>query len=48
MSYINIAHQDYEHAMHALGDLEISLTSFDMTIDFGTDHSQSKIIRDFV
>jgi anti-sigma regulatory factor (Ser/Thr protein kinase) len=48
MSYTNIANLEYEQAMIIIREANSDLSSLDMTIDFGADHSQSKIIRDFI
>jgi anti-sigma regulatory factor (Ser/Thr protein kinase) len=48
MSHINIAALEYDVAIRLIHDANPDLSSIDMTIDFGADHSQSKIIRDFV
>lgn len=48
MLIINIAHQEYsealDHIIHAIPDMK----DIQCTIEFSADHSQSKIIRDFV
>lgn len=48
MVHLNISHQDYDTATQLLLEANPDLSKIDVEIDFGTDHSQSKIIRDFV
>jgi anti-sigma regulatory factor (Ser/Thr protein kinase) len=48
MSHISIANLDYETAMKVIQEAHPDLSSLDIEIDFGVDHSQSKIIRDFI
>ena len=48
MAHINIAELEYENAMQIIRESSPDLSSVDMVIDFGADHSQSKIIRDFI
>lgn len=48
MVVLNIAHQDYTEAMkYILTEIQ-DIHDIHCTIDFWADHSQSKIIRDFV
>lgn len=48
MVSINIAHLDYQKALDTITREIHSITQVDCRIEFSADHSQSKIIRDFV
>ena len=48
MNHLDISHQDYDTAMHFLQEVIPDFSNVDIEIEFGTDHSQSKILRDFV
>lgn len=48
MFHFDISHQDYDTAMRLLRETYPDLSNIDIEIEFGTDHSQSKILRDFV
>ena len=48
MFHFDISHQDYDTAMRLLRETYRDLSNIDIEIEFGTDHSQSKILRDFV
>lgn len=48
MNTINISHLTYDEAQQSLADTLITKDNIHCTIEFGADHSQSKIIRDFV
>lgn len=45
---LNIAHLEYDSAMQALTQSIPDINNIAINIDFGADHTQSKIIRDFV
>ncbi|GAB0174711.1 MAG: hypothetical protein HHAS10_05900 [Candidatus Altimarinota bacterium] len=48
MQHVNISHLEYEQALKALQIATSHLSNIAITIDFGADYAQSKIIRDFV
>ncbi len=48
MNHLDISHQDYDTATHRLHEVTPDFSNVDIEIEFGTDHSQSKILRDFV
>ena len=48
MLHVNISHTEYKEAMKRLLDAFPDLSRVEVIIDFGADHAQSKIIRDFV
>ena len=48
MVHLNISHQEYNTGIQLLLGANPDLSKIDVEIDFGTDHSQSKIVRDFV
>lgn len=45
---VNIAGKEYAIAMNLLEKMHPNLSTVDIEIEFGTDHSQSKVLRDFV
>ena len=45
---VNISDKDYATAMSLLESSYPNLSAVDIEIEFGTDHSQSKVLRDFV
>jgi anti-sigma regulatory factor (Ser/Thr protein kinase) len=48
MQHVDISHLDYATAMDVIQKIIPDLSCVDVSIDFSADHSQSKIIRDFV
>ena len=48
MIELNIAHRNYDEAMEFLVAAFDNLTTIECSIEFWADHSQSKIIRDFI
>lgn len=48
MLHVNISHTEYAQALKKLKDAYPDLSRVEIVIDFGADHAQSKIIRDFV
>ncbi|MFZ2256260.1 MAG: hypothetical protein WAW59_00090 [Patescibacteria group bacterium] len=48
MIILDISHLDTEQAVHELRALADNNAVIECQIDFGTDHAQSKLIRDFI
>lgn len=48
MHHVNISHLEYNQAIKALQDATSDFWHVAISIDFGADYAQSKIIRDFV
>lgn len=48
MLHIDISHQEYSEAMSKLKNACPDFSRIEIIVDFSADHSQSKIIRDFV
>ena len=48
MIILDISHLDTEQAVHELQALADNNVVIECQIDFGTDHAQSKVIRDFI
>ena len=48
MNHLDISHQDYDTATRLIREVTPDFSNVDIEIEFGTDHSQSKILRDFV